>query len=304
MKTAYTVIPDFFAEVDRLRQGVEAHFAEPHKQTTVAHQLWNYWFVPGTYTYLKTMPERVIEPEIVQRFVTRLSDVAFERWGLATVYWPYLSLYVAGCYQALHNDASAARLGYVYSLTRWDKRNFVGGETLLFREDGYFATGAIARPGATATFYDLVPANYNQLLVFDDRIPHAVPRLEGTMNPIEGRIVMHGHLGEAEWSVRGGLKAAEAAPVVDAALAAERARAPAGAYHGLLSVRLFVAPDGRVSEARPLLDRVMKLAPDPTIPPFDSAPVLARLRDLRLPPAAAASDITLPIAYGKKPGKG
>lgn len=303
MKTAYSVIPDFFDEPDRLRQGVEAHFADPHTHTTVKHQLWNYWFVPGTYTYLKTMPERVIDPAVVERFVARLREVAFERFGLATVYWPYLSLYVAGCFQGLHNDASAARLGYVYSLTRWDTRNFVGGETLLFREDGYFATGAIARPGATATFYELVPALWNQLLVFDDRIPHAVPRLEGTMNPLDGRLVLHGHLAESEWSVRGALKQAEAAPVVAAALEAERRAVPEGAYHGILSVRLYVTPEGTVREARALLDRVMKLAPDPALPAYDSAPALARLAALRLPPAAGPSDITLPLVFGKKPGR-
>jgi hypothetical protein len=98
------------------------------------HQVWNYWYVPGSYTYLRTSPEKVIGPDLAQNFHQRLKTYVYETFGLANTTWPYLSAYVTGCSQALHNDARGGRLGYVYSLTRWDERKFSGGETLLFHE--------------------------------------------------------------------------------------------------------------------------------------------------------------------------
>jgi hypothetical protein len=56
---------------------------------------------------------------------------------MGDVSWPYLSLYVSGCRQGLHNDARNGCFAFVYSLTR-DQRRTVGGETLVFREEDPF----------------------------------------------------------------------------------------------------------------------------------------------------------------------
>ena len=42
----------------------------------------------------------------------------------------------------------------------------------------------------------LVEAKYDRLTVFDPRFPHGVRQVEGTRDPLEGRIVLHGETGE------------------------------------------------------------------------------------------------------------
>jgi hypothetical protein len=40
----------------------------------------------------------------------------------------------------------------------------------------------------------VIPPLYDQLALFDDRLPHMVPVVQGTMNPLEGRVCLTGHL--------------------------------------------------------------------------------------------------------------
>jgi hypothetical protein len=43
-----------------MRGYIKAHFADPGERRADTHQVWNYWFVPELYTYLRTTPERII----------------------------------------------------------------------------------------------------------------------------------------------------------------------------------------------------------------------------------------------------
>src|SRR5260370_24011376 len=116
-----------------MREDIDAHFAEPAAHRAEIHQVWNYWFVPELYTYLRTSPEKVIRRDRVDNFVGALQTWANLTLGMGDVTWPYLSLYVSGCRQGLHNDATNGRFAFVYSLTR-DQRRTIGGETLVFHE--------------------------------------------------------------------------------------------------------------------------------------------------------------------------
>ncbi len=294
MRAGYQVIENFCPEAEAMRVAFAEHCERPESHTPDKHQVWNYWHVPETYTYLRTNPDKVIGETLINRFYSRLSAEAFERWGLSKAYRPYLSLYVAGCHQALHNDAVGGRLGYVYSLTRWAERSFQGGETLIFREDGYFSTPAMTRPGATQNFYDLIPARFNQLLVFDDRLPHAVPRIEGLMDPMAGRLVLHGHFEEGGIAIDGPLNQAATTAILSDIQTHLRARA-ADSYHGLLTARLWINRDGSVRDVRPLLDRVLPARLD--APAFDTEEVLMALRKVDFPAAEGESRITIPLAF-------
>ena len=55
-----------------MREDIDAHFAEPGAHRPDIHQVWNYWFVPEHYTYLRTTPEKVIHRERVDSFVEAL----------------------------------------------------------------------------------------------------------------------------------------------------------------------------------------------------------------------------------------
>jgi len=193
----HLVVPDFFAEAPAMRAAIEAHFGNPTAHGTDTHQIWNYWHVPDLYTYLRTLPRKVIPLPLMNGFFNHLS--AWTRTNLGCIPSDaYLSLYIDGCRQELHNDALNGHFGYVYSLTRWRERRFSGGETVILKPSalGQSIAGGAAMAGSS--FYDLVPAEFNQLLVFDDRLPHAVRQVNGLMDPLEGRLVIHGHLKRAE----------------------------------------------------------------------------------------------------------
>ncbi|HEX4613667.1 MAG TPA: hypothetical protein VH092_36130 [Urbifossiella sp.] len=195
--------------------------------------MWNYWYVPDTYTYLRTDPGKVIPEPLLAQFKQRLDAWARATLGLSTSLDPWLSLYVDGCGQTIHNDSLNGQMGYVYSLTRWEGRTFLGGETLLFRPENYWETERVKTSGAGTSFYDKVPSRFNQLLVFDDRVIHGVQPVQGTMDPLAGRVVLHGHLKAAAWALAGPLSEDAARAALSATL--DRLRALAHEYARLVS---------------------------------------------------------------------
>lgn len=297
MTAPYYVTPNFVDFADEMRACFERHFAEPHK-TAERHQTWTYWYVPETYTYLLTNPEKVIERPLVERFVKALRAHALENLGIHYVTWPRLSLYVDGCGQEMHNDSVAGSFGFVYSLTRWDERRFKGGETRLYREQDYWGSGTFRKAQAGASFFELVPARFNQLLIFDDRVIHAVPRIEGVMDPLEGRVVLHGHMTARDMVARGGLAGKNQVAGMDKILerVQDICKPQAGRFHGCATFALDVAPDGEVRNARVLVDRLLT-----NEGPGQAAEMLERIcadaRNVRLEAAEQPSRITFPVVF-------
>ena len=191
-----------------MRRDIDAHFASPQAHRRETHQVWNYWFVPELYTYLRTDADRVIGREHVDAFHEALREWSTGHLGMAQVTWPYLSLYVPGCRQDWHNDARNGRFAYVYSLTRNERRTS-GGETLVLREGDPFRGNLVSATSGRG-FYEAIEPRFNRLVIFDDRLPHAVERVDGLMDPVEGRIVLHGHLSEGSAIIAGALPAAAA----------------------------------------------------------------------------------------------
>lgn len=169
-----------------MRCGIDDHFSNTNEHGA-RHQVWNYWFVPGLYTYLRTMPEKIIPVEYLRDFQTRMIEWSLQNLELRKVTWPWLSLYVDGCRQSLHNDADNGRYGFVYSLTT--NESLIGGRTMLLKQED------MSRRAAAGTdFFDYIEPKFNRLVVFDDKIPHAVEQVEGSMDPKQGRFVLHGHI--------------------------------------------------------------------------------------------------------------
>jgi hypothetical protein len=282
-----------------MRSAFDAHFENPHAHSR-DHQVWNYWYVPDTYTYLKTTPVKVMPEPLVARFLNRLNSWAVATLGLSTRLHPWLSLYVDGCGQAIHNDALAGQMGFVYSITRWDTRNFLGGETLLFRQGHYWETERIKTAGAGNSFYEKVPSKFNQLLIFDDRIIHGVQPIQGTMDPLQGRVVLHGHLKADVVVITGPLTADAAAGTVTPILNQIQvvSRQNASSLHGFITVRLTIQADGQVTAIQELCDRLLTLSPDTSrLGPF-KRDVAGILSQARFPAASGASELTLPVVVG------
>lgn len=295
-----TIIDNFLPSelAEAMRQDIDAHFAMPQAHLADTHQVWNYWYVPELYTYLRTSPEKIIRREHMDAFMQKLRAWSLGILGLGNVTWPYLSLYVGGCRQSWHNDAINGRFAFVFSLTR-DERRTAGGETLVMREGDLFRNN-LARPVAGRGLYDAIQPRFNRLVVFDDRLPHAVERLEGAMDPIEGRFVLHGHMSETGTAVAGALSADAVAAPLAAAIRGFSADASAriALYSGPLTLRLSIDRAGRVAKCEVLLDRVIH--PDPGHVEWEPlmTELVGRLRRLRFPAAEGETVLIQPILFG------
>jgi Rps23 Pro-64 3,4-dihydroxylase Tpa1-like proline 4-hydroxylase len=295
------VIDDFLPPriAAALRDDLENHFHEPQAHRAETHQVWNYWFVPGLYTYLRTAPEKLIAAERVRGFVEALRARSMSTLGLAGVTWPFLSLYVDGCRQRLHNDSRNGRFGFVYSLTA-DSRRSVGGETLVMYS-GDALRGNLANPAAGESFYETIAPRFNRLILFDDRLPHAVSPVEGSMDPLDGRLVLHGHIREAGPLVNGALSPAAVARPIATLLqtTAIHAGARLSLYHGFLSLRFSVEPSGSVGQCDVLADRVLhRDAGNIEWEPLRQE-LVDRVAELTFPRAAGRTMIVLPMTFGE-----
>jgi hypothetical protein len=255
VRERFVLVDDFLPEEDGLamRADIEEHFSNPAQHTPSVHQVWNYWHVPGSYTYLRTSPEKVIAKEKVENFVERLRIWSAQNLGFAAVTWPYLSLYVPGCSQGLHNDSTNGRLGFVYSLTP-NSRQTIGGETVLVQDRDLFRSNLDTAAAGTG-LYDLVPPQFNRLILFDDRIPHAVQRVDGSMDPLQGRIVLHGHISEAGVVAEGALPGEVVQTTINDALRDVREFVDS-TVKGPLVFQLEIGTSGKVEASRILFDRL------------------------------------------------
>jgi hypothetical protein len=292
----YVIAEQFFDQPDALRAAFESHFSNPMSHSG-PQQVWNYWYVPGAYTYLKTDPLKIMPRPLIDRFMQYLNQWAINTLGLSTQLNPWLSLYVNGCGQTLHNDAAAGQMGFVYSLTKWDQRNFLGGETILFHPNNYWQTERIKSSGAGTSFYDLVPSKYNQLVIFDDRVIHGVQTLQGTMDPLCGRVVLHGHLKAEAVALSGALAGDAAIPAIRPAMErlATLTREAVASVNGFITLRLMIASDGRVTLIQPLCDRLLALTPDTQPVERFRQNLVQNFSDVRFPAADGDSQLTLPV---------
>lgn len=281
-----------------MRADIDAHFSTPFRHRPDTHQVWNYWFVPQTYTYLRTQPEKVIERSRVERFMGLLRDWSVQMLGFGRLSWPYLSLYVDGCRQGLHNDVKNGRFGFVYSLTR-DERRSSGGETIVLRQGDPFLRN-LRRASAGTAFYELVEPRFNRLFVFDDRMVHGVQLVEGSMNPAEGRLVLHGHIEETAPIVTGALSPEHVMQGLRVAVerferdCAERANI----YDGPLVLRFTISRAGRVVDARVVLDRVFTEREADLGWPAIRSRLIELVGAGSYPAGSGETSVTLPLRFG------
>jgi hypothetical protein len=279
--TSLRVVPDFFDGAAELRAAFDRSFAE-QRRVSPARFVWDYWHVPDQYTYLHTFPDRVFPRSVLARFLARLASWGLQHLGCGEVTEPWLSFYVDGCVQELHTDPAQGTWAYVFSLTHWDRRRFGGGETIMLRRE---ALQEAATPRETPSLFDTLPAHFNQLLVFDARVPHGVRRLTGVQDPLESRIVMHGWFKEPR-IVLSGFDAEAAAAVEERAKSAVAAAATAE-LHGLVVLAITIA-GGKATRVDILTNH---LGPNDGRALGD---VTAALRKTRWPRGASGT-ITLPV---------
>jgi Rps23 Pro-64 3,4-dihydroxylase Tpa1-like proline 4-hydroxylase len=306
LTAGYFVIDDFLP-LDlalSMRADIDAHFGETDKHRAETHQVWNYWYVPGTYTYLRTVPDKIMVREKVERFMSSLQDWTVTRMGLGEVTWPILSLYIPGCFQNLHNDSLNGRFAYVYSLTN-PVRKTQGGGTILMNEGDSFRRN-LANPMTYHGISKVVEPRFNRLVLFDDRVIHGVERIEGSMDPVEGRFVLHGHIRDRGPFVGGALAIEALLPQIQSALGGFVAANGEESYnfHGPISVRFTVEPDGAVSDLHVLLDRVTHVADQHAGRWEELRPrYLAAFAGLRFAAASGPTTVIFPVVFAGPAGR-
>ena len=245
------IVPEFFAEAEAMREALDACFKDAYD-----HKIhWQYFCDPRRYTYLRTTPQGVFPQAVLERFLQHLRQWCMQSLGLVPMGVPKLHLMVNGCRLGLHSDFHNGAWGYVYSLTRWQERRFSGGETLLMRD----GIPSYKRHHAQDdSLYELIPAIFNQLLIFDDRIVHATPPIEGSMDPLEGRIALVGHIRASSPQVSGSLPPTVVRKVILDAMVQLRERVRTYKdVQGTVTYELTIGTTGTVESATSLTDNII-----------------------------------------------
>lgn len=192
-----------------MRAQFESHYKKP-RESTLTGALWEPWAVGQQYQVLRSSLERIFGQTLTEAWSLQLRELLFLRFGLSRITQPLVSLYLDGHHQSVHTDAAHGPLAFVHSLSL---NSLIGGETRLWNPE-LLLQGALFRhePREQETLtIDLAP-KFNQLTLFDPRIPHEVrPVHQTNNNPLHGRLVIHswvqfdaptldGKLTEGEWA--------------------------------------------------------------------------------------------------------
>jgi hypothetical protein len=291
-----TTVPAFFGRSAELR----SHFEErvgPERVNPEGRFVWDYWHIPGQYTYFRTPALNVIPPTLLAAFTTALRTWGQTTLGTARVTVPWLSFYIEGCRQELHSDVIQGMWSYVYSLTPWDTKQFTGGETLVAGQRllDYWADFDPEHSSESKHLIERIPALFDQLCVFDSRLPHGVAVVEGTREPLQARVALHGWFHDPELSVEGSLTREDVEPAIDVLRAHwQREDTRLGPFYGKAVWRITVDGDGGVSEVEAVVDNLIGAHPaaDPSALLSVGA---ALIRDAAFPPGDGSSTVVLPL---------
>lgn len=289
------VVPDFFDRAEEMRAAFEARVGSV-RRTSRERFVWDYWHVPGQYTYVRTPAQLAFRSELLSALAKRLRSWGRDRLGCTSISDPWLSFYVAGCRQELHTDVPQGPWAYVFSLTRWDERRFTGGETVLLSPDpSRWAAPETGEARELDAFMDRVPPRFNQLTVFDPRLPHGVAMVEGTWDPLESRVVIHGWFTEPRLRVEGAVDLEAARRALDAARPALRRGLDAIApVNGLVVMRVSVGTSGE-REVAVVSENLVSSAFDRAGAEQAVEQIIAFLAGLELPLADGPSTLLIPV---------
>lgn len=293
----YLWVEDNFSRFAKpLRSAFDQRFAEP-KTTRSDRFVWDFWNVPDQYTLVRTPADHFFPSQAYNSFLSELGHWASTTLGCSAITPPWLSYYVEGCEQKLHSDVPHGPWAFVYSLSP-PRPKFRGGETLLLKPSvlSYWNGFTDARDRELNSFVERIQPRFNRLVVFDPRIPHGVTRVEGTMDPREARLVLHGWFTEPKPCLEGPLSARQVAPVLDAAVS-QIQEALEGSWHGILSVRISVGAGGTVSAVKLLADSLVPVDADPAFGRLFRMLLLKTFKGLRFPKAKGGTKITLPLLF-------
>jgi len=279
------VVPDFFRGAEEMRAEFDERFRDL-RSTKPDRFVWDYWHMPDQYTYVRTYGDRYFRDQLTQGLLGRVSEWGLETLGCGVIRPPWLSYYVEGCVQELHADVPHGPWAYVFSLTRWEDRGFSGGETVLLRPQAldFWREFEAGRDLEADDMVERIPTAFNQLTVFDARIPHGVRMVRGTHDPLDSRIVMHGWFEYPELTASEGLQDKKSMAALELGLAGAAKRLQRfDSLTGVATIRLQFDEQGTVDQARVLSNTLVSTAGEPERVREALDLIVETLRDVRIP---------------------
>lgn len=296
----YHVFQNFYPHVDELRTYFDEYFQRPYKLEK-ADYCWTYWYVPNQYIVLKADGKTFFPAPIFDKFQSFLHRWSLESFGLKPTL-PTVALYVNGCGMMAHNDATNGRMAFIFSITR-PRRTFTGGETIIYQDEffDYWRKGGYLKD--QAGMCDAVPPIFNQMLLFDDRVVHAVRDVRGSMDPLEGRVVVAGHLEAAAPFFQGEMSKEAALESIDAfenELGDVISEFREAGANGIIVPRLHIRPSGEISQVEFIFDNVINPDGTPVIPTLRER-IEADLRKVKFPQLKDWVKFTIPLTLNQLP---
>ena len=158
----------------------------------------------------------------------------------------------------------------------------------------------VAMPQAGRGLFDAIEPRFNRRVVFDDRLVHGVERVEGSMDPVEGRFVLHGHLRADGPVIAGALSAGQVTTAIAQVWSDffKAAAARTRLYHGPIALRFQVAASGQVEGCAALMDRVTAREASDVGWSSLSDELVATLRRHRFPQSDGPTVVIQPFLFG------
>jgi hypothetical protein len=280
------------------------HFSDS-RQGNSDRFCFDYWHVPDQYTLLRTPADHFFGEELFGELAESICSYGQRCLGTSSISPPWLSLYVENCEQKWHVDGWHGPWAYVLSLSS-DPLLFTGGETQILKPHvlDYWSSMPTGVGLEMPHLMDRIKPEWNRLSVFDPRLPHSVSPVRGTMDPLRGRLVIHGWFTDPQPHFEGGLEAqAELAEATigDALDGLDEEMSDLSRLMGTLAIRISVSgTNGKVTRLEVLSDT---LVPDPTEPDGWGARAAAlnilgrRLLQMQFSTAEADSFVTIPFMF-------
>ena len=265
--------------------------------------VWDYWHVPNQYTYIRTFAEDFFPSELYGRFRDHLLAWGRETLGCTKIVRPWLSYYIDGCRQELHADVPHGPWAYVFSLTNWEERTFTGGETVLLAQDtlDFWRAYDRSRGVELTSFGELIEPSFNRLTVFDPRIPHGVRTVEGTREPLDSRIAVHGWFFEPAVIVSEAIQQAQQRRAFEATLAILHVSlGDVEGVDGLVTARIDVNREGEVTNTRLVSSSLVSTVGDDGAVKKVERTIEEFLASSSFPPLPAEAWAVIPVSFPLK----
>jgi hypothetical protein len=198
-------VVNFSKNAPSLRRYFDQQFENPQSLDSKRF-VWDYWNVPNQYRLIRTPAYHYFPENLYMSFHESLVQWGRKTLGCWDISPPWLSYYVEGCKQEFHSDVPHGPWAYVFSLSP-KKIKFSGGETILLRPEvlNYWQNFGDSKDREKNSFLAKVPSPFNQLTVFDPRLPHGVSEVRGVQDPRDARLVIHGWFMEPKTYIEGAL---------------------------------------------------------------------------------------------------